>query len=115
MFDAGEFESALEEKAGKDARDAFIDFKRQMLEERGLSEASGYVPPLALRGDLAAAVSLTKYSLKLLSIGTKGTLLTGPFTKIMDRYQVSGRVFIITMSSLCKKQLTNNVGLSTRN
>jgi hypothetical protein len=62
-----------------------------MLEEKGLSESSAYIPPLALRGDLAAALSLSKYALKLLSIGTKGTLLTGPFSDIMDRFQVRSR------------------------
>lgn len=85
----GEFEQALEDKAGLESRKAFEEFKGQMLEKQGLSEASGYVPPFALRGDVAAVASLSRYLLKLLSIGTKGALLTGPFTKCMDLYNVS--------------------------
>lgn len=60
-----------------------------MLSSRGLSECSAYIPPFALRGGgLSAIRSLSRYFLKLLSIGAKGTLLTGPFTQIMDKYKV---------------------------
>mmetsp|Transcript_19298 Transcript_19298/g.29783 ORF Transcript_19298/g.29783 Transcript_19298/m.29783 type:complete len:638 (+) Transcript_19298:97-2010(+) len=82
----GEWENAIEQKAGGNARKAFEDFKRDMLAPRGLSEASGYIPPFALRGGPLAIGSLAKYTLKLLSIGSKGALLTGPFTKCMEKY-----------------------------
>lgn len=86
--DGGEFEQALEEKAGKQSREAFEAFKDEMLEPRGLSEASAYIPPFALRGGARAVFSLAKYTLKLLSIGSKGNYLTGPFSKVMDDYNV---------------------------
>lgn len=86
--DGGEFEEALERKAGKASREAFEKFKDEMLEHRGLSQASAYIPPFALRGGARAVFSLAKYTLKLLSIGTKGNFLTGPFTKVMDYYNV---------------------------
>lgn len=82
----GEWENAIEQKAGAGARRAFEAFKEDMLAPRGLSEASGYIPPFALRGGPLAAGSLAKYALKLLSIGSKGAMLTGPFTKCMEKY-----------------------------
>jgi hypothetical protein len=84
----GEFELALEKKAGVPSREAFEAFKAKMLEHRGLSEASSYIPPFALRGGARAAFTLSKYALKLLSIGTKGTFLTGPFSSVMDHFEV---------------------------
>jgi len=81
--DGGEFEQALEEKAGENARKDFVKFKQKMLARRGLSEASGYIPPFALRGDIKAVASLMRYTLKLLAIGPKGTLLTGPFRYVI--------------------------------
>lgn len=84
----GEFEMALEEKAGINARKDFEDFKAKIMEKRGLAEASTYIPPFALRGGLATAASLARYTLKLLSIGSKGTMLTGSFGKVMDEYGV---------------------------
>jgi hypothetical protein len=86
--DTGEFERAIEEKAGQTSRKAFEEFKEKMLAPNGLSEASTFVPPFALRGGVRAVATLSKYMLKLLSIGSKGTLLTGPFTKCMEMYQV---------------------------
>jgi phytoene dehydrogenase-like protein len=83
-----QFEEAIERKAGPEARREFAEFKDKMLEPRGLSEASSYIPPFALRGDVGAVASLARYTLKLLSIGTKGSLLTGPFTKVMDMHGV---------------------------
>lgn len=85
----GEFEAAIEQKAGVSARREFEDFKAKMMESRGLSESSAYIPPFALRGDVKAAASLAKYYFKLLSIGLKGRLLTGPFSKVMDLYGVN--------------------------
>jgi phytoene dehydrogenase-like protein len=86
--DAGEFERAIQDKAGPASRRAFEDFKAKMLESRGLSQASAYIPPFALRGGVRAVASLAPYFAKLLSIGAKGTLLTGPFSKVMDLYEL---------------------------
>lgn len=86
--DTGAFEDALEEKAGASAKKDFIAFREKVLEKKGIAEASAYIPPFALRGGLGAVASLAKYVFKLLSIGPKGTLLTGPFSAIMDRYDV---------------------------
>jgi hypothetical protein len=63
----------LNKKAGREARDEFIAFKAKCLEPRGLSEASAYIPPFAVRDGLSVARSLARYLFKLLSIGTKGT------------------------------------------
>jgi phytoene dehydrogenase-like protein len=82
--DSGAFEDALEKKAGINAKREFIEFKRKVLEEGGLAEASAYIPPFALRGGITALASLANYMFKLLSIGSKGALLTGPFSKVMD-------------------------------
>ena len=87
----GEFERAIEEKAGTKSRKAFEKFKEEILRERGLAEVSAYIPPLALRGDLSAPISIFRYLFKLISIGAKGLLLTGPFSKVMDLYDVSFR------------------------
>lgn len=86
--DSGAFEKALEEKEGKETRLEFEEFKNKMLAKNGLAEVSGYIPPLALRGDLNVLRSLFDYFLKFLMIGTKGALLTGPFTKTMDLYNL---------------------------
>lgn len=86
--DGGEWEQAIENKAGVQARLEFTAFKEKMLERKGLSEASSYIPPFALRGGISAVRSLAKYMFKLLSIGSKGTLLTGPFSNVMDLYNV---------------------------
>lgn len=86
--DGGEWEDAIEAKAGVEARRVFTAFKEKQLERRGLSEASAYIPPFALRGGLSTARSLASYTFKLLSIGFKGTMLTGPFTKVMDYHKV---------------------------
>lgn len=84
--DGGEFEQEIEKKAGTSARQEFEQFKAKMLEKRGLSEASGYIPPFALRSDIKAAASLFKYTLKLLSIGSNGALLTGPFGYVIKNH-----------------------------
>lgn len=86
--DGKEFEEALEAKAGPRARQDFQAFKKKMLEKGGLSEASTYIPPFALRGGLSAVASLARYTFKLLSIGAQGTMLTGPFSAVMDLYGV---------------------------
>jgi phytoene dehydrogenase-like protein len=86
--DGGEWEAAIEKKAGKLSREAFVHFRDKLLEHRGLSEASTYVPPFALRDGISSVRSLSNYLFKLISIGTKGTLLTGPFSKVMDLYGV---------------------------
>lgn len=87
--DGGEFEKALEEKAGNASRKAFEEFKDKILEKGGIAEVSAYIPPFALRSDIWIAASLARYFLKILSIGTRGILLTGPFTALMDMYNVS--------------------------
>lgn len=85
---SGEFEQALEEKAGKASRKAFEEFKEQILAKGGIAEVSAYIPPFALRSDLGVVASLARYLWKFLLIGTKGLLLTGPFTTLMDKYEV---------------------------
>ena len=86
--DGIEFAHALEEKAGSQTRIEFEQFRDKLLEPRGLSEASTYIPPFALRGGLGVVATLAKYTFKLLSIGLKGTYLTGPFSKVMDDNQI---------------------------
>jgi len=87
--DSGAFEKAIEDKAGVEARVEFEKFRDVMLADGGLTEVSGYIPPLALRGDAFVARSLLGYLFKFLQIGTKGLLLTGSFTLTMDKYSVS--------------------------
>lgn len=103
----GAFEKELEKKAGKDARYAFEEFKSKILGERGLSEASAYIPPLALRGDIAAGASLSPYFIKLLQIVPKGTLLTGPFSNIMDQFKVRRSVVHVSTFHFFQLRLTN--------
>jgi phytoene dehydrogenase-like protein len=67
--DSGEFEQALEDKAGPSARRDFEAFKKKVLEPSGLAEASSYIPPFALRGGFSVIASLAPYAFKLLSIG----------------------------------------------
>jgi phytoene dehydrogenase-like protein len=86
--DGPEFEQALETKAGAQARTDFCVFKEKILESGGLSEASAYIPPFALRGDMKAIASLARYMPRLLSIGPKGNLLTGSFAAVMDLYNL---------------------------
>jgi hypothetical protein len=88
-FSSGEFEKALEEKAGKESRKAFEEFKEKILAKGGIAEISTYIPPFALRSDLWVGASLADYFFKLLSIGTQGLTLTGPFSKLMDQHNVS--------------------------
>lgn len=84
-----EFAKALQEKAGPQTRRQFEEFRDKMLAPRGLSEASTYIPPFALRGGLAALASLARYTWKLLSIGAQGAYLTGPFSKVMEDNSIS--------------------------
>lgn len=84
----GEFEKAIEEKAGSESKAAFEKFKNEILGEGGLAEVSAYIPPFALRGGLMAIVSMFQYLVKVVQIGTKGLLLTGPFTNTMDLYEM---------------------------
>lgn len=93
-FDAGEFEKALEAKAGKSSREAFESFKERVLADGGIAEISTYVPPFALRGDIWIGASLANYILKILKIGPQGLTLTGPFSKLMDQYKVSSEAII---------------------
>lgn len=86
--DGSEFAAALQAKEGLAAREAFTAFRDKLLEKRGLAEASGYIPPFALRGGMGAVASLARYTLKLLSIGSKGALLTSSFGKIMNLYDL---------------------------
>ncbi|KAL7471001.1 hypothetical protein ACHAXS_011308 [Conticribra weissflogii] len=82
----GTWEKAIEKKAGSESKREFEKFKKQMMSEGGLSESSALIPPLALRGDLSAALTMSSYIGKFLKIGLQGTLLTGPFTECMDLY-----------------------------
>ena len=82
----GAWEDAIERKAGKASREAFTQFKDTMMKKGGLSRNSALLPPLALRGDLGAALTLSPYLIKFLKIGMQGTLLTGPFSESMDKY-----------------------------
>lgn len=86
---SGSFERAIEKKAGPSSRKAFEQFKDTILKEGGLAEVSAYIPPFALRGSenvWSSLRSIAPYIVKILTIGTKGLLLTGPFTKTMDLY-----------------------------
>lgn len=86
--DEGAFEEAIEEKAGPESRKAFEKFRSEILSSGGLAEVSAYIPPFALRGGIGAVVSIFQYLIKLMSIGTKGLLLTGPFSNTMDLYNM---------------------------
>ncbi|KAL3945833.1 MAG: hypothetical protein SGBAC_000105 [Bacillariaceae sp.] len=86
--DGGEFEKAIEEKAGPKSRRAFEKFKEEILGKGGLAEVSAYIPPFALRGGVKAFFSIFQYLFKMMTIGTKGLLLTGPFTQTMDLYEM---------------------------
>ena len=87
--DGGDFERAIEEKAGRESRKAFEDFREKILQKGGLAEVSSYIPPFALRGGgLAALVSIFGYLWKLMSIGSQGLLLTGPFTTVLKKYEM---------------------------
>ncbi len=92
--DSGAFEKALEEKAGKETRLEFERFKNEMLADNGLTEVSGYIPPMALRSDFSAVRSLFHYLWSFLRIGTKGRLLTGPFTLTMDLYGLKDKFLL---------------------
>jgi phytoene dehydrogenase-like protein len=87
----GTWEKAIEKKAGISAREAFTKFRDEMMSPNGLSESSALIPPLALRSDLKAVFTMAQYLLKFLSIGLKGQLLTGPFTKSMDLYGLTDK------------------------
>lgn len=82
------FEDVIEHKAGVKSRKEFERLCEEMLKPNGLTDVSGYIPPFALRGDTSVIVSLFQYLFKFLLIGTKGTLLTGPFTLTLDKYNV---------------------------
>ncbi len=86
--DGKDFVEAIERKAGIESRKEFERLCEEMLQPNGLTEVSGYIPPFALRGDTSVIISLFQYLLKFLQIGTKGTLLTGPFTLTLDKYNV---------------------------
>jgi phytoene dehydrogenase-like protein len=88
--DSGAFERAMEEKQGVQSRKAFEAFKEEILKDGGLAEVSAYIPPFALRNGnpVLALVAVFQYLFKILTIGTKGLLLTGPFTKTMDLYSL---------------------------
>lgn len=101
----GEFEQAIEDKAGHGSRVAFEEFKSKVLEPKGLAEASTYVPPFALRGGFGTVASLARYMWKLISIGPKGTLLTGPFTKCLDLYEVRERIIVFSFLLVIREPL----------
>lgn len=82
----GAWEQAIEEKAGTKSKEEFINFKKKMMSVGGLSESSALIPPLALRGDFRAALTMKSYIGKFLKIGLQGTLLTGPFSECMTLY-----------------------------
>jgi phytoene dehydrogenase-like protein len=86
--DSGAWEEAIERKAGRASRQEWCRLKDALLQPRGLSEASTYVPPFALRGDISTVRSLASYLFKLVRIGSQGAFLTGPFSKVLDHYQV---------------------------
>ena len=88
--DRGDFEKAIEDKAGPESRKAFEKFRDKILEKGGLAEVSAYIPPFALRGGgISAIATIFGYILKLMSIGTQGLLLTGPFTNVMKKYDMN--------------------------
>jgi phytoene dehydrogenase-like protein len=89
-----EFESAIQQKSGSaEAKEEFIAFRDQILQSgTGLADVSAFIPPLALRNGsvLSTMRALSSYILKIMfGIGpTKGQLLTGPFSNVMDQYNV---------------------------
>jgi phytoene dehydrogenase-like protein len=80
-----DFARAIEIKAGTNAKDEFETFRDYLLQPGGLSDASGYIPPFALRGDVWAVATLAGYALQLLRIGPKGNMLTGAFSRVMEK------------------------------
>ena len=86
--DGNEFKEAIERKAGVESRKEFERLCEEMLQPNGLTEVSGYIPPFALRGDVSVIISLFQYLWKFIKIGTKGILLTGPFTETLDKYNI---------------------------
>jgi hypothetical protein len=110
----GEFEAAIQAKAGLESRKAFETFKAEILSNGGLAEVSAYIPPFALRGGAATLLSLSRYFLKLIQIGPKGLLLTGPFSDIMDQAKVSRLSHpIVSISHLiARKKLSKQSSVS---
>jgi phytoene dehydrogenase-like protein len=88
--DGGEFEQAIEQKEGVASRQAFEAFKQKILCDGGLAEVSAYIPPFALRNGnpFLSLIAISRYIWKIITIGTKGLLLTGPFSKSMDLYSL---------------------------
>jgi phytoene dehydrogenase-like protein len=84
----GEWERSIERKAGMESSVEFVKFRDRMMGPNGLSESSALIPPMALRGDIGAIITMSSYLLKFLAIGTKGALLTGPFVECMNRYEL---------------------------
>jgi phytoene dehydrogenase-like protein len=80
------FEQAIEIKAGIQSRTEFVNFKQRIMSPGGLAESSALIPPLALRGDWGAVLTLASYLGKFLKIGLQGTLLTGPFSQCMNLF-----------------------------
>ena len=85
----GTWEKEIERKAGKTSSTEFTKFRNRMMSPNGISESSALIPPLALRGDLGVLWTMASYFVKFLSIGLKGTLLTGAFTKCMNMYELN--------------------------
>jgi phytoene dehydrogenase-like protein len=82
----GEWEDAIKHKAGIESSMEFVKFRNAMMGPNGLSKCSALIPPMALRGDVGAVLTMSSYLLKFLLIGTRGALLTGPFTRCMEKY-----------------------------
>ncbi len=84
-----DFAQTIEKKTGDaQSRIEFEHLCNEMLKPNGLTEVSGYIPPFALRGDASVVVSLFQYLWKFIRIGTKGSLLTGPFTLTLEKYNI---------------------------
>ena len=96
-----EFSSVLEKYGGEGAIEDWNKLIQRMTMEGGLSEAAQATPSLALREDLGAVITLSRYFRRLLKTLPKGKELNQPFSTIRDELQLKNKFVLNWLDMLC--------------
>lgn len=96
-----EFADVLRRYGGEGAVEDWNKLISRMTMEGGLSEAAQATPSLALREDVGALLTLTRYLRRLLKTLPKGKELNQPFSSIRDELGITNKFVLNWLDMLC--------------
>lgn len=98
---AEEFDNVLRTYGGPGAVEDWAKIIGSMTGPGGLSEAAQATPSLALREDLGAVITLSKYWKRVIKTIKQGAELNKPFSDVRDRLGIKNKFVLNWLDMLC--------------